>query len=112
MRGKRVVVWLIYPGSRRPRLRAVTHFGVQARAMPVDDCVPTFDVFRSEGQPVEVFLHDISSHQTLSRSKPIRNLRACHSSSMRRKYPNSLYLYAEGSVLGSHGRRSSVAYIS
>ncbi len=26
------------PGSRRPRLRAVTHFGVQAQALPVDEC--------------------------------------------------------------------------
>ena len=30
-------VWS-YPGSRKPRLRTVTHFGVQARPLAVDEC--------------------------------------------------------------------------
>jgi len=28
----------LYPGSRRPSLRTVTHFGVQARPLAVDEC--------------------------------------------------------------------------
>jgi hypothetical protein len=28
----------IHPGSRRPRLRAVTHFGVQAQPLAVEEC--------------------------------------------------------------------------
>jgi hypothetical protein len=32
-----------YSGGRRPRLRAGTHFGMQARPLAVDECVPTLD---------------------------------------------------------------------
>jgi len=31
---------------RKPRLRAVTHFGVQARALPVDECVTRASTLR------------------------------------------------------------------
>ena len=39
----------LYPGSRKPRLRAVTHFGVQAWPLVVDECAVFWPGYRPTG---------------------------------------------------------------